>query len=92
MEVKWNKVNKASGYKIYVSDKVSGSMVKRKCVKTITKGSTTKATFNKYNKKALKNGKKYYVYVRPYYKEKGKTKEVVSGDDWMAYMSLTYRE
>lgn len=91
MEVKWNKVNKASGYKIYVSDKKkSGELVKPKCVKTITKGGTTKATFNKYNKKALKNGKKYYVYVEPYYKEKGKVKEV--SNYWISYMELTYRK
>ena len=58
--VKWSRVSGATGYKIYRSTKKSSGY---KCVKTVTKGSTTS-----YVNKSLKKGKKYYYKVRAYRK------------------------
>ena len=88
IEVKWNKINGASGYKVYVGTKNDSK--KYKVVATIKKGSTTSTTFKKYNKKALKNGQRYYVYVKPYYKSGKKTYDVVNG--YYTYGYLTYKK
>ena len=58
--VKWGKVSGATGYKIYRSTKKSSGY---KCIKTVTKGSTTS-----YVNKSLKKGKKYYYKVCAYKK------------------------
>lgn len=84
--VKWNKINGASGYKVYASNK-SGKGYK--VVATIKKGSTTSTTFKKYNKKALKKGKTYYVYVEPTYKSGKKNIDVVNG--YYRYTSVYYK-
>lgn len=62
--VKWSKVSGATGYKIYRSPKKSSGY---KCVKTVTKSSTTS-----YVNKSLKKGKKYYYKVRVYRKSGSK--------------------
>lgn len=62
--VKWSKVSGAAGYKIYRSTKKSSGY---KCVKTVTKSSTTS-----YVNKSLKKGKKYYYKVRVYRKSGSK--------------------
>lgn len=85
--VKWNKINGATGYKVYASTKRDKGY---KVVATIKKGTTTSATFKKYNKKAIKNNKKYYVYVEPYYKSGKKTYSVVNG--FYTYICITYKK
>ena len=88
IEVKWNKINGASGYKVYAATKDNPK--KYKVVATIKKGSTTSTTFKKFNKKALKNKQKYYVYVEPYYKSGSKTYDVVNG--YYRCIYLTYKK
>lgn len=84
--VKWNKINGASGYKIYASTNRDKGY---KVVATIKKGKTTSATFKKYNKKALKKGKTYYVYVEPFYKSGKKNVDVVNS--WVRYATVKFK-
>jgi len=60
--IKWSKVSRASGYKVYMSTKKSSGY---KCIYTGTKTS--------YTKKGLKKGKTYYFKVRAYKKLDGKS-------------------
>lgn len=84
--VKWNKINGASGYKVYASTNRDKGY---KVVATIKKGKTTSATFKKYNKKALKKGKTYYVYVEPFYKSGKKNVDVVNY--WLRYATVKFK-
>ena len=88
IEVKWNKVNGASGYKVYAATK--NDPKKYKVVATIKKGTTTSTTFKKFNKKALKKGQRYYIFVEPYYKSGKKTIDVVNG--YYRYTSIVYKK
>ena len=60
MTVKWEKVNEAQGYEVYVSHKKNNGYKK---VKTITSKSTTKAVVKKFNGKKFNKNGEYYVYV-----------------------------
>lgn len=62
--IRWKKVDGASGYQIYRSQKKSRGY---KRIKTITKGRTVK-----YTTKKMKKGKRYYYKVRAYRKVGGK--------------------
>lgn len=84
--VKWNKINGASGYKVYASTNRDKGY---KVVATIKKGKTTSTTFKKYNKKALKKGKTYYVYVEPFYKSGKKNVNVVNA--WIRYATVRFK-
>ncbi|MCI5822137.1 MAG: fibronectin type III domain-containing protein, partial [Lachnospiraceae bacterium] len=81
IQVKWNKIAGASGYKIYASNKSDDKGYK--LVATVKKGSTTSTYFKKYNKKALKKGKTYYIYVKPYYKD---GKKIVEAENTYSYI------
>lgn len=59
LTVKWNKVNGATGYDVYVSTKADKGYKK---VKTVGKD-TKSITIKKFNGNKIKNNKKYYVYV-----------------------------
>ena len=63
LSVKWEKVNEAQGYEIYVSTKKNNGY---KRVKKITSKTTTKATCAKFNGKKFSKNKEYYVYVCGY--------------------------
>lgn len=89
IEVKWNKINGASGYNIYASTKYDSGY---KLVATAKKGNVTKATFKKFNKKALKNNKKYYVCVKPYFKSNGKKYEIKTNTTNVWGMSVKYKK
>ena len=88
IEVKWNKVRGAKGYKIYAAKKNGDDSYK--VVATIKNGNTTRATFNKLNKKALKKNQRYYVYVEPYFKSGDKTIKVNNG--YYKYCTLIYKK
>lgn len=65
VEVKWTKITKAAGYKVYRStSKDSGY----KLIKTIKSGSTVS-----YTDKSVKHNKKYYYKVKAYAAVDGKT-------------------
>lgn len=88
IQVKWNKINGASGYKVYAATKNDPKSYK--VVATIKKGSTTSATIKKFNKKAWKNGQRYYIYVEPFYKDGKKTYDSVNG--YIHMISITYKK
>ena len=69
MTVKWEKVNEAQGYEVYVSHKKNNGYKK---VKTITSKSTTRATIKKFNGKRFNKNSEYYVYVVGTRKTNGK--------------------
>ncbi len=58
VKLSWDKLNNATGYKIYRAEKKDGSY---KCIKTISDKDTTT-----YTDKKLTCGKKYYYKVAPY--------------------------
>ena len=58
IKLSWDKLNNATGYKIYRAEKKDGSY---KCIKTISDKDTTT-----YTDKKLTCGKKYYYKVAPY--------------------------
>lgn len=88
IEVKWKKVRGAKGYKVYAATKNGDDNYK--VVATVKSGNTTKVTFNKIKNKALKKNQRYYVYVKPYYVEKNKTKTVNNG--YYKYCTLVYKK
>lgn len=69
MTVKWEKVNEAQGYEIYVSHKKNSGYKK---VKTINNKTTTKATIAKFAGKRFNKNGEYYVYVVGTRKTNGK--------------------
>ena len=71
--LKWSKIKGASGYGIYVSTKSESGYKK---VKTV-KAKTTKYSFTKFKKKALKKNQRYYIRIK-YLTKVGK-KTVTSG-------------
>ncbi|MCR5271921.1 MAG: hypothetical protein K6E13_02945 [Lachnospiraceae bacterium] len=70
VKVKLKKVSNVKSYTIYVSTKYSSGYKK---FKTVTVSKTKTVKINKYNKKALKKGKTYYVKIVPNIKKGSKT-------------------
>ncbi len=73
--LKWSKVSKATGYKIYAG--YAGK--KCKVVKTINKNSTLKATIKKINGKKINLKKNYIIYVTAIKKSGSKTTTIGTG-------------
>ncbi len=79
IEITWKKVLGADGYKIYAhTDKEDmayyspESMKSKYLVATVKNGNTVKATFKKYQKRALQPGRMYYAFVVPQKRVNGK--------------------
>lgn len=81
LKVSWKKNTSGSGYQIqYSTDKNFKKSVTKK---TVSKNSTTSATYSK-----LKKGKKYYVRIRSYKKISGKTYY----SSWSSVKSVTIKK
>ena len=75
MTISWTKVKGVSSYKVYLTDKNSIKTFKKIGACKANKTSVTVSGYGKKGKKKFDSKKKYYAYVLPYKKVKGKTIE-----------------
>lgn len=75
LTLKWNKIKGVSSYKVYVADALKKKSIKKLGAVKANKNTITLKGYGKKGKKKFDPKKKYYVYVLPYKKVKGKTIE-----------------